>query len=121
LKILRGNGGIDGDGLVVDSVNAMLKDGNPLTIIAYSSSLPPPKYPEARSAYGSVLLSGTFTTLKMELYRNPDTIMGDGGTFQISLPSAVPEPTTIALIVFGIAGLGFSMRKREVPFVKSSP
>jgi PEP-CTERM motif len=34
------------------------------------------------------------------------------GTFRINAANAVPEPTTLALLSLGLAGLGFSRRKQ---------
>ncbi|MDB4516827.1 hypothetical protein N9089_04430 [Crocinitomicaceae bacterium] len=115
LTILSGNGGSDGDGLVIDSVDAIVKDGNPSTIVGVDPSLPPPVFPAARSAYGSIsiMVSGSFTSLQIELSQNPATGGGDGGSFQISLPSAVsvPVPASFSLMGLGLALIGFRQHK----------
>lgn len=112
LLLLSSNGGADGDGLVLDAVNPVLKDGNPATLVGTPGFDPIPTS-GARSGYGSVMLLGTFSTLEIGLYRNASAISGDGGTFQISLPAAVPEPATLALFGIGLAGLGFARKKKK--------
>ena len=85
LKLLSGNGGADGDGLAVNPDNPIIEDGDPLTAFGTEATDPIPMFPEARSAYGSVMITGTFTELKIALRQNPALDDGDGGTIQFSL------------------------------------
>ncbi len=80
LSLLSGNGG-GGDGLTVDTTNKIIADANPFTGAGLSPFTPPPTT-GARSAYGSVALLGTFSTLNIKLQGNPSlTLAGDGGSF----------------------------------------
>lgn len=114
LVLLSGNGGPDGDGLVLDAVGPIIKDAMPLTIVGVDENDPVPTNGTPRSAYGSVMLLGTFTSLTIELLQNPDTTGGDGGSFQISLaPTAVSESATLSLFAICLAGLGIAARCRK--------
>jgi len=118
LLLLSGNGGPDLDGLVVDTTNPIIADGIAGTAYGVSPFNPPPIYGSGgRSAYGSVQLTGSFTTLTIDLRPNPTARGGDSGSFIISTsPSAtpIPEPTTIVLMGFGILGLlGLVIRQRR--------
>ena len=105
LALLSGNGG-GGDGILV--AGDVIKDANPLTAIGQ----PPTDQPltsGARSAYGSVLLEGTFTSLTINV-DNPGSA-GDGGSFTLS---TIPEPSTLALAgIGGFSGLIGAWRRRR--------
>lgn len=79
LQLLSGNG--DGvEGLVV--AGNVVKDANNSTLAGVDPNQPPPMA-GPRSAYGSVKLLGTFSTLIINV-RNP-TAQGDGGSFTLSV------------------------------------
>ncbi len=102
LNLLSGNGG-GGEGLTVDTTNKIIADANPFTSVGLSPFTPPPTT-GARSAYGSVALLGTFSTLNIKLQGNPRLTLvgGDGGSFMIS--TTVPELTsTLGLVTLGAA------------------
>jgi hypothetical protein len=102
LVLLSGNGG--GDGILV--VGDVIKDANPVTAIGQSAAAMP-LTSGSRSAYGSVQLEGTFTSLTINV-DNPRS-GGDGGSFTLS----VPEPATLSLLGLGLAGLGASRRRKQ--------
>ena len=98
LLLLSGNGG-GGDGLSVSG--DVVLDANPHTILGQAVT-DPPITTGNRSAYGSVQLTGTFTTLTFDVTLGAGG--GDGGSFTLSEVRAVPEPSSLALLACGIAG-----------------
>ncbi|MFM7278698.1 MAG: PEP-CTERM sorting domain-containing protein, partial [Microcystis aeruginosa] len=112
LSLLSGNGG-GGDGLTVDTANKIIADGNSLGA-AFPPHVTPPTT-GARSAYGSVALLGTFSTLNIKLQGNPSlTIAGDGGSFMIS--TTVPEPSTVlSLLTLGTLGAASTLKRKLKP------
>jgi hypothetical protein len=113
LNLLSGNGG-GGDGLTVDTTNKIIADANPFTGVGLSPFTPPPAT-GTRSAYGSVALLGTFSTLNIKLQGNPSlTLAGDGGSFMIS--TTVPEPTsTLGLLALGTLGAASTLKRKLKP------
>ena len=109
VSLLSGNGG-GGDGLVVNGT--AISDANPNTVIGVDPATTPPTT-GARSAYGSVRLLGTFTTLTA----NVTSSFGDGGSFTLSTgpaAAAVPEQGTLALLGTGLLPLaGVAVRRRR--------
>ncbi|GBD52517.1 PEP-CTERM sorting domain-containing protein [Microcystis aeruginosa NIES-298] len=113
LSLLSGNGG-GGDGLTVDTTNKIIADANPFTGVGLSPFTPPPTT-GTRSAYGSVELLGTFSTLNIKLQGNPSlTVAGDGGSFMIS--TTVPEPSTVlSLLTLGTLGAASTLKRKLKP------
>ena len=91
LVLLSGNGGPDGDGLTIDGSAPLVQDANPSTSFAVDPGDPIPTT-GSRSAYGSVQLMGTFTSLTFEV----DTLGGpESGSFTLSgavVPPPPPQP-----------------------------
>lgn len=109
LSLLSGNGG-SGDGLDVSGNQVLDLDSN--SIVSHDQTLPPPTS-DPRSAYGSVLLQGTYSALVFDIYTNPlNTIGGaDGGSFTLSAP--VPIPAAFWLFGSALAGLGVIGKRRR--------
>jgi hypothetical protein len=104
LSLLSGNGG-GGDGILVSG--KVIADADSRTVVPQDPTVPPPTTPTPRSAYGSVELLGTFTSLTIDV-SNSAHDGGDGGSFTLSL-LAVPEPSTLVLAVTGgIFGLAYA-------------
>lgn len=114
LTLLSGNGG-NGDGLALDATNPWIVDANPNTLAGIAPSVAPPTTGN-RSAYGSVELNGTFTTLTINLLSNPGSTGGDGGSFTISLPettTAVPESSPLAMLgAIGTIAMGTTLKRK---------
>ena len=111
LSLLSGNGADDGDGLVVEGL--IVKDANPLTIVGVSPAVPVPTNPTPRSAYGSIQLLGTFTSLDIDLLQNPDTTGGDGGAFTITTATVAEPASVLSLLAVGTLGAGLLKRKSK--------
>jgi MYXO-CTERM domain-containing protein len=101
LALLSGNGG-GGDGLQV--VGNVISDATGTGVGQQMSDAPFTS--GARSAYGSVELVGTYSSLTIAV-NNPAGV-GDGGTFTLN---TVPEPTTLGLGLAGMALLAFVRRR----------
>ncbi|MFM7790286.1 MAG: PEP-CTERM sorting domain-containing protein, partial [Microcystis panniformis] len=88
-----------------------IADANPSTGFGVSPFTPPPTT-GARSAYGSVALLGTFSTLNIKLQGNPSlTFAADGGSFMIS--TTVPEPSTVlSLLTLGTLGAASTLKRK---------
>jgi hypothetical protein len=108
LRLLSGNGG-DGDGLGV-SGNTVL-DLNPNTLVGQDPDTPP-LTSGPRSAYGSVELLGTISTLTFTV--SSVTSNGDGGSFTLST-AEVPEPSSLALfcVAGGLNGICYAWWRRR--------
>jgi hypothetical protein len=106
LLLLSGNGG-GGDGLGVSGNTVM--DLNPSTLVGQDPATPP-LTSGPRSAYGSVELLGTISTLTFVVSVIPNGD-GDGGAFTLS-SSAVPEPSSLVLALTATACLtSFASRR----------
>jgi len=77
-RLVLGGNGAGGDGLQV--VGSVIKDGDPLTSDVTPPSAMPPTA-GARSAYSSVELVGTFSSLTIGVSQNGN---GDSGSFTLS-------------------------------------
>ena len=107
MTLLNGNGGGDGDGLTVTgSPSFSILDANGTTSDATLPTSTPP-IAGARSAYGSVQLNGTFTTVAFGVGTvGPGT---DNGSFTLSI---VPEPGSLMLAGMGLlSAAGFTRRR----------
>lgn len=103
MTLLNGNGG-GGDGIAlgppfISDAAAATADGTP------PGTAPPMAGP--RSAYGSILMSGTYTTLSFDII-TPSAIENANFTF-----SSVPEPTSLALMGLATAGMGAAGWRRK--------
>ena len=108
MTLLNGNGG-GGDGIaVVGGPSFSIGDFNPATSDATLPTSSPP-IAGARSAYGSVQLNGTFTTIAFGVGASgPGADIG-GGSFTMSI---VPEPRSLILVGLGALGAaGFTRRR----------
>ncbi len=109
LQVLNGNGGADGDGLLV--AGTIISDANPATIIGVDPTVPPPTS-GPRSAYGSLALLGTLQSLTITVTNPNVTGGGDGGSFTFST-MAVPEPSSMILAALGLAPILVRSRRRH--------
>lgn len=106
INLLSGNG--DGsDGLGVNGKS--LFDYDPESIVYQAPEVEPFASPESRSAYGSVLLAGSYNQLIIDISTNPaltvyqHSVTGvgqDGGSFTLSAP--VPLPSAFWLFGSGL-------------------
>jgi hypothetical protein len=103
LTLLSGNGGA-GDGFAVSGTTIL--DLAPATADPTIPFSPPPTT-GPRSAYGSVLLSGTYSSLDFLMFTGPAT---DDANFTLS---SVPEPGITTLIAMGAAGM-LLCRRRQI-------
>jgi hypothetical protein len=110
LTLLNGNNGPDGNGIDptfggVPYTSAIVRDAapSPTDPTPPPTSDPVPSGP--RSAYGSVRLNGTFTTVTMAI---DGMGFADNGSFTVS---NVPEPGAAMLTVFGLLTLGLKRRR----------
>lgn len=108
LTLLSGNGGADGDGILV--TGDVIADANLKTIVGQAPG-DQPFVSGARSAYGSVELLGDFTTLTIDV-SNPGNL-GDGGSFTLAA-TPVPEPGSVILLATFCAGLAIRLRRRQL-------
>jgi len=92
-------------------------DLNPATGVGQDPTYPP-LTSGPRSAYGSVELLGTISTLTFNVNNGPIVPNGDGGSFTLSTSSAVvPEPSSLVIALTATACLatfaGRRLRKRS--------
>ncbi len=99
LSILSSNGG-GGDGLGLSGLSIL--DQNSATVFSPSPSSPPATS-GARSAYGSVALNGTFSTITFDV-RSTGTSDGGSFTFGTFVPAAaaVPENGSTLSLLLGV-------------------
>lgn len=106
LTILKGNGG-GGDGLGISGDTII--DLNPSTAVGLSQATDPPTS-GGRSAYGSVLLDGTYSDIIIDVQNAPGAGVGDGLNFTLV---STPEPTSIALLVLIAGWFANTLRSRR--------
>jgi len=112
LTLLNGNDGLDGDGIDPDFGGAaygfaLVTDKTPFT----TDSTPPTSTPPTsgdRSAYGSVRVNGTYSSLVF--VTDAMGPFSDSGSFTISV---VPEPASLAVFGIGVATLAGRGRKKR--------
>lgn len=105
LTLLSGNGGADFDGLGAGGLTIF--DIDPSTIDGTPETAPPP-LAGARAAYGSVLLSGTYTTLDFAVI-----YLGAGPPVEnANFTLATPEPGVASLTAMGVIGIILRRRRR---------
>jgi PEP-CTERM motif len=100
MTLLSGNGG-GGDGLGVSP--PLIFDAAAGADFTAPSSPPPIAGP--RSAYGSVLLSGTYSTISF-------VIIPGGGIDDANFTFSTPEPSMTTLGAIGLIGIVFRRRRR---------
>lgn len=101
LTLLKGNGGTDGLGIA----GKVIKD-----MASGDAGLAPSTTPTTtgtRSAYGSVMVNGTYSSLTIDVTA-AYSLNGDGGNFTMVL---VPEPQTLAFLLLG--ALALPLRRRR--------
>lgn len=105
VTLLSGNGGA-GDGIAVGGPTVFdmapaTADGTPITS--------PPPTTGTRSAYGSVLLSGTYTSLNFSIFQP-----GPSGIDNVNFTLSVPEPGRTTLAAMALMGMLVRRRRRLV-------
>ncbi len=109
--LLSGNGG-GGDGL--ELFGTVLRDANAGTSVGVDPGVAAPTA-GARSAYGSLRISGAVSTLVFDVRSNNTVGNGDSGSFTLSANvEVIPEPSTYALLAAGLGGVGLVARRRRV-------
>lgn len=111
LTLLNGNNGPDGDGVDPDFGGAaygfaLVTDKMPWTTDSTPPSSAPPVSGD-RSAYGSVQINGTFSSLVF--VTDAMGPFSDDGSFTIS---TVPEPASLAAFGLGLAAIATYTRRR---------
>ena len=107
LTLLKGNNGADGDGIGISGF-AMIDRLNGDTGQAPTVT-PSTNGTTNRSAYGSVLVNGTYSSLTINLTATHSN-GGDGGNFTMAI---MPEPGSAALLLAGLLGVGVLRRRRR--------
>ena len=107
LTLLKGNDGADGDGIGVSGKTVI--DRLTLDTAQSPAVTPSTNGTTKRSAYGSVLLNGTYSSLTINLTATHSN-NGDGGNFTMV---QIPEPGSAALALLSLAGGGLLLRRRS--------
>ena len=113
LNLLKGNNGADGDGIgigvsgktVIDRLNGDTGQAPSATPFTNGTT--------NRSAYGSVQVVGTYSSLTINLTATHSN-GGDGGNFTMAL---IPEPGSLLFFIAGLAGAGGVLFRRCRPSV----
>jgi ABC-type sugar transport system substrate-binding protein len=95
-----------------DFTNVFLTGTGILGNVAVPETSPDPS--EVRSLAGLNVGPGSFT---LTVQGRPGTSNGSfGGTLAFAAASAVPEPSTWAMMLIGFGAVGYSMRRRKVGY-----
>lgn len=64
---------------------------------------------------GPFSITAPIGAVRLQLGFNDDIFSDNSGSLRISVASGVPEPSTWAMLLLGLAGLGFISRRRAAP------
>jgi len=81
--------------------------------IPANNTLPTPGNPgDVQFTYTGLVATGTSTVLEIHGRQDPAGIFFDDVAVNVSGVQQIPEPASLTLLGLGLAGLGFSRRKR---------